>query len=291
MTNEDAATTFDPLRPRLTRIAYRMLGSVADAEDVVQEAFIRWLATDRDVVREPEGFLRRVVTRLCLDVLKSAQRRRTAYVGAWLPEPLVENEDAEIDDVTLPLMLALERLSPLERAAFLLHDVFGLEFEEIAETLGREENTVRQLAVRARTNLRATRPRYELPKQRGMELASAFFEASRNGDMQTLQSMLAADVVVHSDGGGKRSAALEPIVGYDAVVQLHEGLARLFKTKKSQLVKYGFINGLPGFVTLEADGALQTTALEIADGKVIAMYITRNPDKLRHLSAGDPNVD
>jgi len=290
MTNEDAATTFDPLRPRLTRIAYRMLGSVADAEDVVQEAFIRWLATDRDVVREPEGFLRRVVTRLCLDVLKSAQRRRTAYVGAWLPEPLVENEDDEIDDVTLPLMVALERLSPLERAAFLLHDVFGLEFEEIAETLGREENTVRQLAVRARTNLRATRPRYELPKQRGMELASAFFEASRNGDMQTLQSMLAADVVVHSDGGGKRSAALEPIVGYDAVVQLHEGLARLFKTKKSQLVKYGFINGLPGFVTLEADGALQTTALEIADGKVIAMYITRNPDKLRHLSAGDPNV-
>ncbi|HET6336406.1 MAG TPA: sigma-70 family RNA polymerase sigma factor [Polyangiales bacterium] len=290
MTNEDAATTFDPLRPRLTRIAYRMLGSVADAEDVVQEAFIRWLATDRDVVREPEGFLRRVVTRLCLDVLKSAQRRRTAYVGAWLPEPLVENEDDEIDDVTLPLMVALERLSPLERAAFLLHDVFGLEFEEIAETLGREENTVRQLAVRARTNLRATRPRYELPKQRGMELASAFFEASRNGDMQTLQSMLAADVVVHSDGGGKRSAALEPIVGYDAVMQLHEGLARLFKTKKSQLVKYGFINGLPGFVTLEADGALQTTALEIADGKVIAMYITRNPDKLRHLSAGDPNV-
>jgi len=290
MTNEDAATTFDPLRPRLGRIAYRMLGSVADAEDVVQEAFIRWLATDRDVVREPEGFLRRVVTRLCLDVLKSAQRRRTAYVGAWLPEPLVENEDDEIDDVTLPLMVALERLSPLERAAFLLHDVFGLEFEEIAETLGREENTVRQLAVRARTNLRATRPRYELPKQRGMELASAFFEASRNGDMQTLQSMLAADVVVHSDGGGKRSAALEPIVGYDAVVQLHEGLARLFKTKKSQLVKYGFINGLPGFVTLEADGALQTTALEIADGKVIAMYITRNPDKLRHLSAGDPNV-
>jgi RNA polymerase sigma-70 factor (ECF subfamily) len=123
-----------------------------------------------------------------------------------------------------------------------------------------------------------------------MELASAFFEASRNGDMQTLQSMLAADVVVHSDGGGKRSAALEPIVGYDAVVQLHEGLARLFKTKKSQLVKYGFINGLPGFVTLEGDGALQTTALEIADGKVVAMYITRNPDKLRHLSAGDPDV-
>jgi RNA polymerase sigma-70 factor (ECF subfamily) len=267
-----------------------MLGSVADAEDVVQEAFIRWLATDRDAVREPEGFLRRVVTRLCLDVLKSAQRRRTAYVGPWLPEPVVENEDDEIDDVTLPLMLALERLSPLERAAFLLHDVFGVEFDEIADTLGREEAAVRQLAARARNNVRAARPRYEMPKQRGMEIASAFFAASRNGDMQTLQSMLAADVTVHSDGGGKRSAAMVPIVGYDAVVQLHQGLARLFKKSMSQLVKYGFINGLPGFVTLEGDGELQTTALQIEDGKIVAVYITRNPDKLRHLNAGDPDV-
>lgn len=282
MTNEDAAAAFDPLRPRLTRIAYRMLGSVADAEDVVQEAFIRWLATDRATIREPDGFLVRVVTRLCLDVLKSAQRRRTTYVGPWLPEPVVEDE-SDADDVTLPLLLALERLSPLERAAFLLHDVFGIEFEEIAETLGREREAVRQLAVRARTNVRANRPRYEVPKERGMELASAFFAASRSGDMKTLRSMLASDVIVQSDGGGKRSAALAPIVGFDAVMQLHEGLAKMFQTKPSQLVKLCFINGLPGFVTVEADGILQTTALDIQDEKVVGLYLVRNPDKLRHL--------
>ena len=132
MTSEDAAATFDPLRPRLIRVAYRMLGSVADAEDVVQEAFLRWFDADRDAVREPEAFLRRIVTRLCLDHLKSARRRRETYLGPWLPEPVVEAADDEIDDVTLPLMMALERLSPLERAAFLLHDVFGVGFEEIA---------------------------------------------------------------------------------------------------------------------------------------------------------------
>src|SRR5215470_18876784 len=133
---DDAAAVFNPLRPTLIRIAYRMLGSVADAEDVVQDAFLRWLGTDRDAVREPEAFLRRVVTRLCLDHLKSARHRRETYIGPWLPDPLVEaEEEDEIDDVTLPLMMALERLSPLERAAFLLHDVFGVSFEEIAETI------------------------------------------------------------------------------------------------------------------------------------------------------------
>ena len=150
MASEDAAATFDPLRPRLSRVAYRMLGSVADAEDMVQEAFLRWLHADRDTVREPEAYLRRVVTRLCLDHLKSAQRRRETYLGPWLPEPVVEAEGDEIDDITLPLMMALERLSPLERAAFLLHDVFGVSFEEVALTIGREPATCRQLASRAR---------------------------------------------------------------------------------------------------------------------------------------------
>ena len=129
----DPAAVFDPLRPKLARIAYRMLGSVADAEDVVQDAFLRWMATDRGAVREPEGFLRRIVTRLCLDQLKSARRRREVYPGEWLPEPVLEDEDDEADDVTLPLMMALERLSPLERAAFILHDVFGVEFRRGCE--------------------------------------------------------------------------------------------------------------------------------------------------------------
>ena len=277
----DAAGSFDPLRPKLMRVAYRMLGSVADAEDVLQEAFIRWMAADRGAVREPEAYLRRTVTRLCLDQLKSARRQRETYIGPWLPDPVVEEEEA--DDVTLPLMLALERLSPLERAAFLLHDVFGLEFEEVAATIGRDAAACRKLAARARTHVREARPRFQVEKQHGVALAEAFFAASRSGDMKALGDMLAADVSVHTDGGGKRPAVLKPIIGFEAVMQAHERLAVLFKHRASKLVRAGFVNGLPGFVTLEADGELQTTALDIEDGKIAAIYVVRNPDKLRHL--------
>lgn len=279
--HDDAAAVFDPLRPKLVRVAYRMLGSVADAEDMVQEAFIRWMGADRTSVREPEAFLRRTVTRLCLDQLKSARMKRETYVGPWLPEPVVEEEPE--DDVTLPLMLALERLSPLERAAFLLHDVFGQSFDEVAVTIDRDAAACRQLAARARTHVRAERPRFEIEQQRGVELANAFFAASRNGDMKTLGAMLAADVSVHADGGGKRPAAMQPILGFDAVMKVHEQLAALFAKHGSTLIRAGFINGLPGFVTREADGELQTTALEIKDGKVAAIYVVRNPDKLAHL--------
>ena len=279
--NADAAATFDPLRPKLMRVAYRMLGSVADAEDMMQEAFIRWMATERREVREPEAFLRRTVTRLCLDQLKSARRQRETYIGPWLPDPVLEEEADE--DVTLPLMLALERLSPLERAAFLLHDVFGLAFEEVSTTIQRDAATCRQLASRARTHVREARPRFQVDKQHGLELAEAFFTASRSGDMKALGAMLAADVSVHADGGGKRPAAMRPIVGFDAVMKVSEYLAGLFRTNPSKLVRAGFVNGLPGFVTLEADGELQTTALDIEDGKITAIYVVRNPDKLRHL--------
>jgi RNA polymerase sigma-70 factor, ECF subfamily len=279
---QDAAAVFDPLRPRLTRIAYRMLGSVADAEDAVQDAFLRWLDTDRDAVREPEAYLRRVVTRLCLDYLKSARRQRETYIGPWLPEPVVEAED-EIDDVTLPLMMALERLSPLERVAFLLHDVFGISFEEIAETIDREPGTCRQLASRARTHVRAARPRFDVPKERSLQIAAAFFAASRGGDVQQLRSLLAADVTAYADGGGKARAAIHPTVGLDDVLQIHAALAPIFAENMSRLVRYGFINGLPGFVTVEHGNTLQTTALQIEDGKIVAIYVMRNPDKLRHL--------
>jgi len=279
--SEDAAATFEPLRPKLMRVAYRMLGSVADAEDMVQEAFIRWMKADRSEVREPEAFLRRAVTRLCLDQLKSARRQRETYIGPWLPDPVVEED--EVEDVTLPLMLVLERLSPLERAAFLLHDVFGLGFEEVAGTIERDPATCRQLASRARTHVREARPRFQMEKQRGLALAEAFFAASRSGDMKALGAMLAADVSLHADGGGKRPAATEPIFGIDAVMKAHEYLAALFRKNGSKLVRAGFVNGLPGFITLEADGELSTTALEIEEGKVAAIYVVRNPDKLRHL--------
>jgi RNA polymerase sigma-70 factor (ECF subfamily) len=258
---QGAAEIFEPLRPRLMRVAYRMLGSVSDAEDVVQEAFIRWTGVNSEEIREPEAFLRRVLTRLCLDQLKSAKRQREIYIGLWLPDPIVEGDEGE--DVTLPLMLAMERLSPLERAAFLLHDVFGLGFDEVA---ARDE-----------------RPRFKLEKQRGIELANAFYTASRSGDMSALGAMLAADVSVHADGGGKRPASLDPIFGFDEVMKLHAYLAKQFQAHQSKLVRTGFINGLPGFVTLEADGELQTTTLDIEDCSITAIYVVRNPDKLRHL--------
>ena len=165
-------------------------------------------------------------SRLCLDQLKSARRQRETYVGPWLPDPVLEEEDEE--DVTLPLMLALERLSPLERAAFLLHDVFGQGFEEVAATIRRDPAACRQLAARARTHVREGRPRFQVEKQRGLELAKAFFNASRSGDMKALGAMLAADVSVHADGGGKRPAAMQPIFGFDAVMKVHEDLAAYF---------------------------------------------------------------
>jgi len=277
----DAAAGFAPLRPKLMRVAYRMLGSVSDAEDIVQEAFIRWMRADRGDVREPEAFLRRTVTRLCLDQLKSARRTRETYIGPWLPDPVVEEDEA--DDVTLPLMLVLERLSPLERAAFLLHDVFGLGFDEVAAAIERDAVACRQLAARARAHVRDARPRFKVEKQRGLALAEAFFAASRSGDMKALGEMLAADVSLHADGGGKRPAARRPIFGYEAVMKVHEVLAGFFRKNGSKLVRAGFVNGLPGFITLEADGELSTTALEIEDGKVAAIYVVRNPDKLRHL--------
>jgi RNA polymerase sigma-70 factor (ECF subfamily) len=182
-------------------------------------------------------------------------------------------------------MLALERLTPLERAAFLLHDVFGVSFEEIAETIGREPAACRQLASRARSHVRAARPRFSMPRERGLEIAAAFFAASRNGDMQQLRALLAADVTVYADGGGKARAIAQPVTGFDDVLQLHISLARIFAANMSQLIEYSFINGLPGFITVEQDEVLQTTALAIEDGRIAAIYVVRNPDKLRHLGS------
>ncbi|KPF90270.1 RNA polymerase subunit sigma [Rhodopseudomonas sp. AAP120] len=285
-TTEDAAASFAPLRPRLVRVAYRMLGSVAEAEDVVQDAYLRWHRTDRAAVRDPAGFLTRVVTRLSLDVLKSARIKRETYVGPWLPEPLIAPEaEEEGDDITLTLMLALERLSPLERAAFLLHDVFGLSFDDIARTLDRDAAACRQLATRARGHVRAARPRFPVSEERGLAIAGAFFEASRSGDLAALTALLADDVVFTGDGGGKRRAALNPIHGADRVARFFAGIARK-KPDASTLIATRTIDGLPGFVTQERDGP-QTTALAIEDGRIVAIYVVRNPDKLRHLRLPD----
>lgn len=275
----------EPMRPGMLRVAYRMLGSVADAEDVVQEAWLRWLDADRAVVRAPEAYLRRVVTRLCLDQLKSARHRRETYVGPWLPEPMVEPvESTDDDDFTLPLMLALERLSPLERAAFLLHDVFGVEFEEVARTIGREPAACRQLASRARRNVHAARPRFPVSRERGMEIAEAFFRATRDGDMDGLRLLLAEDITVYADGGGKVPTAPAPIAGVAAVMELHRRLAALFVAERSRLVRFCRINGLPGFISVEQGATTQTTALLVEDGRIEAIYVIRNPEKVGKLA-------
>jgi RNA polymerase sigma-70 factor (ECF subfamily) len=280
--SQDAAAVFDPLRPSLIRVAYRMLGSVADAEDVVQDAFLRWLDVDRDAVREPAAFLRRIVTRLCLDRLKSVRRERETYIGTWLPEPVVESGEDELDDVTLPLLMALERLSPLERAAFLLHDAFGLDFEEVAATIERDPAACRQLASRA--HVRADRPRYPVPREQGLEIAEAFFAASRDGDMERLRALLAADVTLYADGGGKAPALKVPAAGLDDIMRVYAAFASVYAVSRSRLVRYGFVNGLPGFITMERGDILQTTALEIEDGRVVGVYVVRNPDKLKHMA-------
>ncbi len=285
----EAAESFAPLRGDLQRIAYRMLGSLADAEDVVQEAFVRWLRTDRGAVRAPAAFLRTMVTRLCLDQLRSARRRRELYFGPWLPEPLVEPEPAAREafdaDVTLPLLMALDRLSPLERAAFLLHDVFDVPFDEVAATLERSAEACRQLAARARAHVRATRPRFPIASDRARAFVTAFVEASRGGDLDTLRGLLAEDVALYADGGGKRVAAARPMLGRREVLAALAAIARLLRGRPWTLVGYRAINGLPGFVTREADGMLQTTALLIEDDRIAGIFVVRNPDKLRRLEA------
>ena len=267
----------------LLRTAYRMLGSLADAEDVIQDAWLRWADVDQNEIREPAAYLRRTVARLCLDVLKSVRANREEYVGPWLPDPIIQDEPVE--DVTLPLLLALERLSPLERAAFLLHDVFGESFDDIAETLGRDSAACRQLASRARQNLRADKPRYSVSREEGLTIASAFFAASRSGDVDTLGKLLAKDASYRADGGGKRSALPRVITGADEVADLLGAIASIYlASAPTKLVSYSFINGLPGFVSEEADG-LQTTALLIEEGRIKAIYVMRNPDKLHHLES------
>ncbi len=279
----DPTAFFTARRPRLQRIAYRMLGSVAEAEDVVQDAWLRWHAADREPIVEPEAWLVRTVTRLCLDVLKSSRVKRETYIGPWLPEPFIDPED-ESDDITLPLMLAMERLSPLERAAFLLHDVFELDFNEVGEAIGRESAAARQLASRARSHVQDARPRFPVSREEQDRIAGAFFAATRNGDLGQLKQLLADNVVFYGDGGGKRNATVNPIYGLDKVARLLGALVEKAGWNTVEVLRETRIGGLPGRITMENDALPQAMALEIDGGRIVAIYVTRNPDKLSHLS-------
>jgi RNA polymerase sigma-70 factor (ECF subfamily) len=282
-------TDFEAHRHTLTGLAYRMLGSRAEAEDVVQDAYLRWHAVDLAAIGEPRRYLATVVTRLCLDRMKSARARREFYVGQWLPEPVVDeafDDEPASDlarDITVALMLVLERLSPLERASFLLHDVFGLDFAEVSRALGRSEAACRQLGARAREHISAGRPRFPASSEDGYRLASAFHQAAISGDAQALAQMLAHDVVLYSDGGGKRIAALNPIHGREKVLRFLDGVSRKNASLATLKVRDATINGLPGFVLRDEDGAIDTAAFESHDGRITAIYIMRNPGKLRHV--------
>jgi RNA polymerase sigma-70 factor (ECF subfamily) len=296
--NTDPSATFEPHRRRLLGLAYRMLGSMAEAEDAVQEAYLRWHHTDRSRVEEPRAFLMTTTTRICLDVLKSARMKREEYVGPWLPDPITDTRslapDAQTElaeDLSVALLLALDRLSPLERAAFLLHDVFDYSFSQVAAALDRNEAACRQLASRARTHVRESRPQGLTPPRgqaspvnpKHAELVSAFISASRSGDLETLTRMLASDARLVTDGGGKVAAALNVIEGADRVAAFLAGVVRKGWTDDIT-VRPQTINGLPGLLLVGPNGFVQTTAFEFDDDVVTAIYVVRNPDKLKHLA-------
>ena len=286
----DPAASFEPYRRRLRGLAYRMLGSMADAEDAVQETYLRWHAADRENVSDPRAFLMTTTARICLDMLTSARARREEYVGPWLPEPVVDTAALAPDsrtelaeDLSIALLLTLDRLSPLERAAFLLHDVFDFSFGEVAATLDRGEAACRQLASRARAHVRDARPRGAVPAgAQHEELISAFIDATRSGDLEKLTQLLASDVRVVTDGGGKAAAALNVLEGADHAARFLIGATRKGWRDDFSL-RFAPINGLPGLIVDAPEGPVQTTAFEIEGGAIRTLYVVRNPDKLRHL--------
>ena len=280
---------FEELRPLLFAIAYRLLGSVAEAEDAVQETWLRYEASPAEP-KSTKAFLSAVVTRVSIDVLRSARVRRETYVGQWFPEPLLTDpyEDparsAELaDSVSMAALLLLERLTPLERAVFVLREVFGFGFPEVATTVGRSEASCRQLAVRARRHMDLGRPRFEADRREREELAARFFDALRDGDIDGLRELLAADVQMVGDGGGKAPALARSVFGADNVARL---LASIFPllVKIDATVEPRELNGHPGAIVRDRDGkVVGTMTLDVLGGRIQAIRSVANPDKLGHM--------
>ena len=273
--------TYESLRPLAFSIAYRMLGSVSEAEDVVQEGLLRLHRADD--VEHPKAFVATVVTRLSIDELRSARSRRETYVGPWLPEPLLTDSRPDDESVSMALLVTLEALSPVERAVFLLHDVFDYGYDEIAEIVGKTRENCRQLAVRARRHVEARRPRFEPSRQQREALAARFFEAIREGDLDGLVSLLAEDAVATGDGGGKAAARKTPLHGGAKIARFMLGLMRIAVRDRYEF-DFREVNGRPGALIRQDGRVVSALSLEIADGKVTEFLSVANPDKLGHLA-------
>ena len=289
---------FDRYRRLLFTVAYQMLGSVADAEDVVQDSWLRWSAADRSDVVDVRAYLVRITSRLALDRMDSARVRRESYVGPWLPEPLLtggvpvasapqgpEPEDAaELgEQVSLALLVVLETLSPSERAVFVLREAFGMSVAEVAEALGRTEAAVRQMAHRAREHVHARQPRFDTDKRAQREVTERFFAAVAGGDMDSLLAALAPDVELISDGGGKASAARRPIIGADKVARFLVGIAEKGGDIPGLRIELVEVNGLPAIVGWVGAEPFGSISLAVSDGRIEQVLVVVNPDKLAGL--------
>ena len=295
---DDRLEAFDENRQRLFSIAYRMLGSVADADDLVQEAFLRWQRTDPAEVRSPRAYLSTVITRLCINHLKSARTLREEYVGPWLPEPLLTGQvpdpggDGRLaESLSMAFLVLLESLSPVERSVFLLHEVFDYEYAEIAHILGKSEANCRQMLRRAREQVAARRPRFDPSPEQRERLADQFLKTSAEGDLQGLLALLAEDVALWADGGGKTAAALRPIRGADRVVRFITGALRKF-VPADRVSRRTEINGQPGIISYMGRRPISAVILDPFGVRIQSIYIVTNPEKLARLPAppvpGDP---
>jgi RNA polymerase sigma-70 factor (ECF subfamily) len=287
---------FQKLRPRLFGIAYRMLGVRADAEDIVQEAWLRWQHAGMEEARIPEAWLVTVVTRLSIDRLRGAIAERERYVGPWLPEPLVgaiagasaDSPESALEaagDISTAFLLMLERLGPEERAVFLLHQVFEFGYGEVAAMVGKTEAACRKILQRARERVRAGRPRFEVGREQHMALLARFLEAARSGDPRRVEELLTEDASYMGDGGGKAKTTVRAVLGAQRVARLVVGIERKWTDGgRHQLIE---VNGAPGFLTWRDGRPDSVTSLDVRDGRIAAIYVVRNPDKLAYLpSAG-----
>ena len=289
-----ATDAHEDLRPLAFSIAYRMVGSVAEAEDLVQEALLRMIRAEEQgqAIESPQAFVSAVVTRLSIDHLRSARVRRESYIGPWLPEPLLTDPEpgpdqrAETSDsLSQAFLVLLEQLSPVERAVFLLREVFGYDYDQIARVVERSPDNCRQLLVRAKRHVEDGRPRFDADRAKRAELAESFLRAAADGDTDALVSMLAADAAAYGDGGGKVVAARRPIHGAAKVAKFIAGVVDLGRRRGGYGIRPAWVNHQPGFVISTPEGGVDAVwALDVADGVVQSVRIVRNPDKLGHLS-------